>query len=440
MTRHVAAIVWSAQGLRVARGLWRAGRLESVRVERIATTDLTRLDPPLAPATCVAVVLPATDVGRRLLTLPFRAGRRLDELVVLETRGALPVDPGPLTVAWEPMPDAAPGTTRVATAFVRDATLADVTTALRAAGVAPLRIDAAPTPIWCLVEPSRRTAVLLRDTEGLWLTATSDDDRPLLARPLHAVPDDADAVAAEVARTLAHWAVRTERLVLAGPGADAYRSAIADRCGLAGDPLQAPEAAGDAPEDDPLLAGALLAAARRSELPLALLGPAVVPRRQRRRLVRLAVAACVLAVGYGLLTRLELAERAEALEAGIATVVAEVMPATSPPPVYADLEAAVEDRAAPPGGDAGIVRLHEVLAHLPDRTALDLRYLRLDPERVQVSGHVPTFDAVETLRRALAESPRIAEVSITEMRARLDGGGIEFRIDGRWLRAGERSS
>lgn len=438
MTRRIAAIAWSSEGLRVARGAWRSGRLEDVTVDVV--TDLAALGSPPGPETAVAVVLPATEAGRRIVTLPFRPGRALDDLVALETRGALPVDPGPLRVVWEPLPAPDRAATRVAVVFARETTLGAVGEALGRTGASALRVDAAPLPVWALVADPRDTAVVVREPDATWLTAAARDHRPLLARPLHADPEDAAALAAAVAATLGAWGVRPARILLAGRITPPARAALADACRVACEALPPPPELGGALADDPVLAGALVAAARRTTLPLALVAPAPVPRRQRRRVARLVAAAALLAALQGVLARTELARRAEALEAGIAAVVAEVLPGAGRDAPFEKLEAVAASLPAPSRADPAIVRLHEVVSHLPAAVALDLRRLRLDPDRVEIGGHVGTFDAVETLRRGLATSPRVTEASIAEMRARIDGAGVEFRIEARWLRPGERAS
>jgi hypothetical protein len=440
MTRRLAAIVWSPAGLRVARAAWRAGRLEAVTTADVPGTDLDALEPPLDPGTALAVVLPSTEAGRRIVTLPFRGGRAVDEVVLLEARGALPIDPGPLRVGWEALPAPDRHSTRVAAVFVREATLATIDERLARRGASALRIDAAPMPVWALIGDTKDTGLVVLDPAGAWVAATAADGRPLFARPLHADPSDEAALAAEVCRTFETWGVVPARLVLAGRCPETVRAALADACGTPWETLAPPEALGGALEDEPLLAGALLAVARRADLPLALVAPGAVSRHQRRRLRRLAAAAVVLAALYGALGRVVLARRAEALQAGVAAVVADALPDARADGSYERLEAAVASLPTGPPIDPALVRLHEVLSHLPSSVALDLRHLHVDPEHVQVGGNVATFDAVETLRGALAQSPRIADVTIAEMRSRLDAAGVEFRIEGRWLSPGERAS
>lgn len=433
--RTVAAISWTEHGLRVARGTWRAGRLSGVTVEHHDPAEL----PAFGPDTAVAVVLPPTAAGRRVVTLPFRPGRALDDVVALETRGSLPTDPGPLRVVWEALPQSGRDATRVAVAFTREETIRVVAETLGRAGGTALRIDAAPIPAWSLVDDPRGTALVVRDREASWLTAAAGH-RPLLSRVLYADPDDGAALATEIARALAAWGAEPSRILIAGAGADAIREALAAAQDARCEVLTPPAALNGALDDDPVLAGALLAAARRSELPLALVAPAAVPRGQRRRLRRLVAAATVLAALLGTLTRVALARRADALEASIAAVAAEALARPDGGASYERLEAAVGALPAAPTIDPAIVRFHEIVSHLPAAPAVDLRHLRLEADRVEVGGHVGTFDAVETLRRALARSARLAAVSIADMRARIDGAGVEFRIEARWLRPGERPS
>lgn len=438
MTRRIAAVVWSQTGMRIAVASWRAGRLEDVAVW--PREDAGGSAAPIDRDTLVGVVLSSTLAGRRIVTLPARARRVTEEVVALETRGSLPTDPGPLRVVWETLPDADAAATRVATVFAREATLTDVAERLASCGASALRIDAAPTPVWALVRDPRQAAMVVRDGDCTWVTAAGRDGRPLFARPLHADPEDPGALAAEVARSLDDWGVRPARLILAGPRAAAYGDALGDVCRLPGEPLAMPPTLGGRLADDPLLAGALLGVARRADLPLALVAPAPIPRRQRGRLLGLTAAAVVLAALWGTLARLELARRADALEAAIGTVAADALPQAAGAATYERLETLAAALPAGPTIDPAIVRLHELVSRLAPGVSLDLRHVRIDPDHVLLGGNVATFDAVETLRSALATSPRIVDVTIAEMRARIDGAGVEFRLEGRWLSPGERPS
>jgi len=59
---------------------------------------------------------------------------------------------------------------------------------------------------------------------------------------------------------------------------------------------------------------------------------------------------------------------------------------------------------------------------------LDLDELDVDGEALRLHGRCESFDAVEALRRALAGSPYLADVTAEETRSTVDGRHVEFRL------------
>jgi len=324
----------------------------------------------------------------------------------------------------------------MAVSFVREATLDAVRDELAAVGASASRIDAAPMPVWALVADRTRTAIVVRDADAAWVAGVDAHGAPRFFRPLHAAPSDPDAIAREVARTFTAWRVRPERVLLGGPGSSAWRAAIERTSAVACEELAFPTEVDPALADDPLAAGALLTLARRKDLPLALVAPAILPTARRRRLAGLATAAVLLLVAQGALTRMELASRLRALEVGITAVTRDAGPRAAM--AFERLDAVTEPVDLP-AEDPALARLYEVVSHVPTPT-LQLQRLQIDAKHVTLVGRLPSFDAVEALRRGLERSPRLTDLRVAEMRASVDATGVEFRLEGRWLRSGEQPS
>ena len=79
--------------------------------------------------------------------------------------------------------------------------------------------------------------------------------------------------------------------------------------------------------------------------------------------------------------------------------------------------------------------LRELSTRVPGTVSLDLDQLTIDGDSLDLRGRAASFDTVEALRRALASTPFLTEVTADETRATVDGRGVEFR-----LRAARRPS
>src|SRR5439155_1453581 len=115
-----------------------------------------------------------------------------------------------------------------------------------------------------------------------------------------------------------------------------------------------------------------------------------------------------------------------------ASEAAAALPGTRRVAPQAQLEAAVAAatrRAARLGGESGPLEvLRELSARVPPPLRLDLDELAVERDGILLHGRAESFDAVDTLRRALAASPLLADVTADETRTTVDGRRVEFRL------------
>ena len=159
--------------------------------------------------------------------------------------------------------------------------------------------------------------------------------------------------------------------------------------------------------------------------------------------LRLVAALGLLALVLGALdlglVRYDLSRRDAALRAAIARTAGEALPGTRLVAPRAQLEAAVasalRQRTRLGDGTSILEVLRELSTRVPGTVSLDLDQLTIDGDSLDLRGRAASFDTVEALRRALASTPFLTEVTADETRATVDGRGVEFR-----LRAARRPS
>jgi len=375
------------------------------------------------PSTVLAA-LPAARASHRLLVLPFRDARRLAQTVPLELLGQLPAEPDDATVAFARLGAVDDGTAVLA-AVARRGDVATYVAPLAAAGLVPARVDLAPLPAWALVPPARGDAALLvADGVG---SAVSVRRAGRLAglRALDTPAADADALAAETRWALAALGGVPPTIVLAGADArPALAAALATRCGAAVVPVALP---GVAPDDAAacavavgLVLGGVPALAFDG-------GPRAVTRSLRRAAALAAAAAALALVDTGVV-RHGLAQRDAMLVAAIHAEAAAALPEARLVAPRAELEAALAARAAGGGDAAALTVLRELSTRVPAGLRPDLDELAIDDAGVSLHGRLPSFDAVDTLRRALAASALLDDVTAADTRTTVDGRGVEFRL------------
>ena len=72
--------------------------------------------------------------------------------------------------------------------------------------------------------------------------------------------------------------------------------------------------------------------------------------------------------------------------------------------------------------------LRELSARVPPALRLDVDELAVERDGILLHGRAESFDAVDALRRALAASPLLADVTADETRTTVDGRRVEFRL------------
>ena len=405
----------------------------------------------IAPAqprrsTDALAALPLAATTHRVLSLPFSDARSLAQTVPLELAGQLPVDPGDACTGFEVLARDASGT-RVLAFMARQRDLDRLAAAADGADAALAGITVAPLAVRWLLAPGFSGSVLIADGPRTSVTVWRCG-RVAALRACASEGDDAAAVAAELAWSLPLLGVAPgEPVAVGGPHATAaLHAALAER-GLASTPLAvllrpdlglSPETIADAPVVCGLALGAL-------ERPLVVPFPQSQARRPllTPRLQRLAAVAAGLAVLNLGLVRFDLARRAHALERAIATEAARALPGERLVAPRTQLEAALADLRAHRSSLAygtALARLREVSARVPAGLPVDLARFTLDGEQLQLVGDAATFEAVDGLRRALAGSARLRDVTADEVRTTVDGQRVSFRLRARWVAYGETPS
>ncbi len=128
--------------------------------------------------------------------------------------------------------------------------------------------------------------------------------------------------------------------------------------------------------------------------------------------------------------------RAAALEARARALYQEAFPGQPPPQsVVAGLRNALRDaheRATFLGVYGGNLSALDVLTEISARVPVDLKVvveeLSIDGKVVRISGHTPSFEAVDRLRAELAKFPAFGEIRVSEIQRDARRGGNTFSI------------
>ena len=430
---RILAIDVGERELRVASAVRAFGAVRLGAVERIAFADRAELAAALerlaaSRPQAIVTALPAALVTHRILTFPFRGRHRLAATVPFELLGQLPAAPDDPVVAFERLARTESGTVVLAAVARR----ADVDASLEplvAAGLAPARVDLAPLPVWNLVPAAAGdTALVLADGERSALSVRRGG-RIAGLRALAAAASEPTELAAEVQWALAALGGAPPTIVVTGPDAGPVAAA------LGAVPLRELTSTTADVEAGAVAVG--LAAAGRQGVAFDV--GAGTPGAPLRPVAALALLALVLgALDLGLV-RYDLSRRDAALRAAIARTAGEALPGTRLVAPRAQLEAAVasalRQRTRLGDGTSILEVLRELSTRVPGTVSLDLDQLTIDGDSLDLRGRAASFDTVEALRRALASTPFLTEVTADETRATVDGRGVEFR-----LRAARRPS
>jgi Tfp pilus assembly protein PilN len=425
--------------VRIARVERRLGATHLVGCERVPAASAGALAAALEPARAwgpseIVASLPIARTTHRVLALPFRDRRRLDETVPLELLGQLPAEPGDVVVGHLPLGPCPEGT-RVLAAVARRADVADVVETLAAAGLRPTRIDLALAGVWPLLDDALAggAALVLADGARSALVAARDG-RLHGVRALASDPaDDPRAFAREAAWALAALG-GAPALVLAGADASGEVSeALAEAIGVA--PV-AIDAAVRPAWRHPALGGCATALGLVAGRGLVLdeaRDDVVIARRGRRVAALAAAAALLLAADLGV-ARWRLARHDAALLQAIhATAATALPPGARIVAPRAQLEAAAGALARTPGTAASLLGLlRELSTRVPATIVVELDQLTVDGDVVRLHGRAASYETVDTVTRALGASPALRDVTAEESRAAVDGRGVEFGLRASW--------
>jgi len=445
---RVLGIEIAPREVRVAHAERTLGALRIVALERIAHDGADALAAVLAtlararPAR-VLTVIPAQQVAHRVFTLPFRDRRRIARAAPLELLGQLPVEAEGLAVACEAIGPVRDGTLVLAAA-VRRADVDAHVALLSAAGLAPARVALAPLAAWSLLPRDDDLALVVADGDRS-AVAIRRAGRLAALRALGASANEPATLAVEVRWSLAALGGSPSRVVVAGADQDATLPALAAAIGgrveaiADATPLAVPR--------EHLAACAVVAglvAAGRGATALALGGAPRADARGLRRSAALAAAALALAALDLGLARHGLARRDAALVRAIQTEAATALPGTRLVAPRAQLDAAVAAAARRTvrfGGAASPLELlRDLSTRVPPTVRLDLDEASIARDGLVLHGRAESFDAVDALRRALAGSPYLANVTADETRTTVDGRRVEFRLRAAVRAAGGASS
>jgi len=432
----------AAGEVRVARGERSFGTLRLTALERRPLASPAALPGVLAElvrtrADVVLTALPAASATHRFLTLPFRDRGRLARTAPLELLGQLPLDPAGLAVACEPL-GAAPGGSAVLAAAVRRDELESHGALLAGARLAPARVDLAPLPAWNLLPATRDDQALVIADGAASALALRRGGRLAGLRALGASAREPAELASEVRWSLAALGGAPATVVVAGADAGgALARALAAATGARIVPLAeatrlVPRHGMDEIAACAVAAGLVAGAGRAARAGLALGGTEPAGHGSLQRAAALAALALALgALDVGLAHH-RLARRDAALVRALAAEAAAALPGARLVAPQAQLEAAVAAatrRAARLGGETGPLEvLRELSARVPPALRLDLDELAVERDGILVHGRAESFDAVDALRRALAASPLLADVTAYETRTTVDGRRVEFRL------------
>ncbi len=411
----------------------------------------------------VVSALPGDAVTHRLLTLPFRDRKRLDQVVPSELESQLPFEIDEAVIDYQVIGEHEGQALILAALAPKDAIRSHLV-ALAAAGIEPRAIDLAPLAALNLLrhgEPNVTEAVIAivdRDRTTLLLVHQA---QLLGLRTLSAgvsSPSDVDNVASQ-----ARWSVAA--LSQNGAAHDATLWLGGEAAGTPG----LTEAMGGALDLPPRRLDELVIhsvpAALRSDQPAfaTSLGLALRDRattgsvgmdfrrgeftyhRERDALWQmLAGASVLLLVGLVLMAAAfmlegrRLGQERDAVQAEIRALFTAAMPTTTTivnekAQLQAELSALEKRRQLygrlAPSAPRAIDLLRALTLGVPPDVALDLEELNLDADTLKIRGSTSTYEGVEAVKRGLGARPEFRDVQAKDVRASVDGQRVAFGLD-----------
>ena len=408
----------------------------------------------------VIAALPGELVAHRILRLPFRDRKRLDQVVPFELESHLPFELDETVIDYQAL-DTEGDAPAVLAVLARKETVREHLAALTAAGVEPRVLDLAALAPLNLLRHANGAA----SEDAVLVLADSDRTTVALLRRGHLVgwrtlslgdADPTDEIAGEV-----RWSL----LALAengGPppatvwlgGAGAERPGLLDALG---------RALGASPRAlDTLAVDAIPPTLRRRQSAFAVpLGLALRARgdgfgvdfrrgpfayhREREALWGamtgagiLAVVALVLMIASFVLEARRLEDRRDALRAEMRALFTAAMPGTRTivnERAQLDAElAALEKRRQSygrlaPSAPRAIDLLRALTVGAPGDVGLDVEELALEGDTLRVRGSTRAYEGVEALTRGLQDRPEFRKVEAGDVRASVDGQRVAFGLE-----------
>jgi general secretion pathway protein L len=411
----------------------------------------------------VVSALPGDAVTHRILALPFRDRRRLDQTVPFELEAQLPLELDEAVVDYQVL-GTADGETVVLAALAPKAVVRDHLETLAAAGIDPRVVGLAPL---AALNVLRHGGAGLAGTAALVVAGRERTDVALLRdgrlaglRTLSRGVDGEGGVAAVVRET--RWSL----LALAGgappapfglwlggeaAGAPGLAAALEDALGVAPRGLETLPLAAVPPglrREQAVFATSLGLALReraadggfgvdfrRGELAYHREREAVWRALARTGVLAL-VAVALLVTSFVVEGRRLRAERDRA-RAEVRTLFTAALPdvrtiVNEKAQLEAEIAALEKQRRTYGGLAPSAPRAIDVLRVLtvsaPPDVDLDLEELSLDGETLRLRGSTRAYEGVEALKRALATRPELRAVEAKDVRASVDGQRVAFRL------------
>jgi len=427
---------------------------------------------PASPDT-VLVALPSELVTQRVLRLPFRDRKKLDQTVPFELETQVPFGLDEIVVDYHIVARDRSGATVLA-AMVQKRDLRECLDTLSAVGLDPKVVDFGPLcsvnllrlygaslpATYAYVELTHRELAVALFRDGHLVGVRS----LLLAPRLSAngaappVPTVTDALVQELRWTLAvlNEAPIPEKFpcVLAAEAGEFVTEATRVFSQSLGVEVKRLESLPGRPLAG-LDNGAIPAYARPLGLALREVTPATsvgvnfrkgeftyhqARVEMRRSLVRIGILASVVLTlvlsNLFVQHRLEQA-RLNAIDARIREVLANTIPDLQPgsnpvAQLQAEIDAAQRKlvflaNAAPVGNLTAIDLLYAITNAIPPQVKVDTDEFSMDPDSVRIRGVTESFESVDALKKQLAGVKYFRDVQVKDTKAR-PGGGVEFRL------------
>ncbi len=420
---------------------------------RLMRTQVGRFD----SAVCTA---PQGSFSYRLLELPFADRRKLESVVPFELEGHLPFDLEGHTVSFAPLGSRRGDSHLVLATIASKDWLGSYLHSLASVGIDPVAVDLPPAAaanlLLHITRPGEGAEGLIDVSGYRILVALAVEGRlagirawrlagqgaaETAARALWNLSVLANAVAVEASSIWIAGGASNEELLRTLRRATAARVRSVNDASLAAVPpgLRDRQAEfvvpiGLALGQQPRLGTSIALNLRQAEL--AYHGKREELWRRVGRLGALAFLSILLLVAGWAVRRGREQEKIAELGSRIRSVFRQTLPeVTRVVNEKAQLEAAYADLARKrelfgnllPSATKTIDLLRALTEAIPPDVGLDVEELTLEGGALRLSGSVPSFEAVDSLKRSLSSIPRFAATTIADVKASVDNKRVSFR-------------